>query len=500
MTDARKCTAFKANGDQCQGGRKGDTEWCGTHQTKESRAKGIAGRLAKEQAAAAAELEAELLELLGEPAEVRAAEHRGDILKRKRAGLLGNAADELAKSEAIYRFWMGPAYDMDAFRAAIACVAVERFNDGSDPCWLLIVGGSGNAKTETLVPAEGAKAIVTSDITGPAALLSGTPEKERSKDATGGLLRELGPRGTLVIKDFTTILSMSRDKRAEVLAALREIFDGHWSRRLGADGGGSLEWEGRIVIVGAVTSLWDEAHEVIAACGDRFVCLRPNSTTAAARLAIGMSALSNLGSERRMRSELKAAFGAAVDAADVADPYEPTDDERSRLLQVANLVTAARTAVVRDPNGEVAYAHDSEAPTRFAKQLLQVMRGAVAVGMSRQEALRLAVRCGRDSMPPRRLKIIDHLSAWALTYDGQEQRVQRTTEIRRAVGLTPRTTDRELQALFQLSILEMHEIAPSGLNSVEEGEEVAAQIGAVPKARWAYRLADGIDAKVLITI
>ena len=49
-------------------------------------------------------------------------------------------------------------------------------------------------------------------------------------------------------------------------------------------------------------------------------------------------------------------------------------------------------------------------PTRFAKQLAQVVRGAVAIGMNRADALRLAIRCARDSMPPLRLLIIDDLA------------------------------------------------------------------------------------------
>ena len=36
-------------------------------------------------------------------------------------------------------------------------------------------------------------------------------------------------------------------------------------------------------------------------------------------------------------------------------------------------------------------------PTRFAKELAQIIRGAVAIGLTRTEALRLAIRCARDS-------------------------------------------------------------------------------------------------------
>jgi hypothetical protein len=54
------------------------------------------------------------------------------------------------------------------------------------------------------------------------------------------------------------------------------------------------------------------------------------------------------------------------------------EDTRDLLLDLADLVTLARTAVERDPRGEVISAHMPEAPTRLAKMLAQVMRGALA--------------------------------------------------------------------------------------------------------------------------
>src|SRR5262249_54807127 len=97
------------------------------------------------------------------------------------------------------------------------------------------------------------------------------------KNATGGLLRKIGDRGILVIKDVTSVLSADRNVRGGVLAALREVYDGRWERNVGSDGGQTLTWVGRIVIVGAVTTAWDTAHAVVAAMGDRFVLIRIDS-------------------------------------------------------------------------------------------------------------------------------------------------------------------------------------------------------------------------------
>ena len=61
-------------------------------------------------------------------------------------------------------------------------------------------------------------------------------------------------RSLLIIKDVTSILSMNRDTRVLVLAALREIHYGRWSRIVGTDGGQTLRWTGRLIVIGAVTT------------------------------------------------------------------------------------------------------------------------------------------------------------------------------------------------------------------------------------------------------
>src|SRR5262249_30128451 len=136
-----------------------------------------------------------------------------------------------------------------------------------DPAWLLIISGPGNAKTETVQATSGLGAHIVSTIASEGALLSATSRRDRSKTATGGLLRKIGDRGLLIIKDFTSILSTDHNTRTSVLAALREIHDGHWVRNVGTDGGRTLTWTGRLVVIGACTTAWDQAHAVVAAMG-----------------------------------------------------------------------------------------------------------------------------------------------------------------------------------------------------------------------------------------
>lgn len=375
----------------------------------------------------------------------------------------------LEDAHEVFRRWLGDDYDLDALDVVLATAAVERL-DG-DPLWLLVISGSGNAKTETVQALAGAGATLVSTISSEGALLSATSKKERSKAATGGLLRQVGSRGVLVVKDVTSILSMQRDQRAQVLGALREVYDGSWTRTVGTDGGQTLDWSGRLALVGAVTTAWDKAHGVIAAMGDRFVLVRMDSTTG--RQAAGRRAISNTGHEVVMRAELAEA-AAGVLAGMTVEGTEVSDAETETLLAAADLVTLARTAVEYDYRGDVIDAHAPEMPTRFAKQLAQVIRGAVALGHNRDEGMRLAIRCARDSMPPLRLAIVDDLAAHPDST---------TAEVRKRLGLPRSTVDRQLQALHMLGVLDVDE---------DEGMHRGQ-----PVTRWSYRLAAHIDPTAL---
>ncbi len=370
----------------------------------------------------------------------------------------------------VFTRWLGPEYDLGALDAVLAAAAAERLP--GDPLWLLVVAGSGAAKSETVSALAGAGALVTSTITSEGALLSASSRRDRTKEATGGLLRRIGNRGLLVIKDVTSILSMNRDTRATVLAAVREIHDGRWERNVGTDGGRSLNWTGRIVVVGAVTTAWDRAHDVVASMGDRFVLVRMDSTVG--RQAAGHRACRNTGVEARMRRELAVAVGGLLGTVNPRAATPLTKVERDRVIQAADVVTRARTGVDYDYRGNVIDAHALELPTRFGKQLTQLMRGAIAIGLSRSSAMELTIRCARDSMPPLRLAILDDVAA----HPGSL-----THHVRQRLGKPRATIDRQLQSLHMLGVL----------TCVEQDSEHQGRWS----TQWRYSLAGGINPAVL---
>ena len=275
------------------------------------------------------------------------------------------------------------------------------------------------------------------------------------------------------MKDFTSILSMNRDARAAVLGALREVYDGFWTRNVGSDGGQTLRWRGRIVLIGAVTTAWDSAHQVVATMGDRFVLVRLESGTGSGeRRRAGRQAMRNVNSEVLMRQELTGATASLLAAVDPDKPPSLTEDEEDELLDLADIVTRARTSVERDFQGNPAWAHALEMPTRFAKQLVQVARGGIAIGMDRADALALAARCARDSVPPVRQKVLTDVAAHADTM---------TAEVVTRLQLPRQTVDRTLQELQLLGLLTVDGIP----------------YGDTGRTRWIYSLAPDVNPVAL---
>jgi hypothetical protein len=386
------------------------------------------------------------------------ASHRGTDIS---GSLLGDVHDA-------YLQWLGDDYDLGALNVVMCAAAAEKLS--GDPPWVLVVGGSGAAKTETVAPLTGAGAVCVSTITGEAALLSGTPAKSRAKHATGGLLRKIGGSGLLVIKDFTSILSMNRDTRAMVLAALREIYDGHWTRNVGTDGGFTLTWHGRLVVIGAVTTAWDAAHQVVSTMGDRFVLVRLR--TGDHRRAAGRQAMINVGDEVQMRSRLAEVTGKLLAGAAAYISAEPepglTETEMGSLLGLADVVTRARTPVERDYQGNPAFAHGLEMPTRFAKQLVQIARGGLLLGLGRDTAMNVAARCCHDTIPPLRRVVLADIAANPDSF---------TPDVVDRVQIPKTTVDRTLQELQMLGLLQVAHI----------------RYGEQERVRWMYSLAPGID-------
>lgn len=209
------------------------------------------------------------------------------------------------------------------------------------------------------------------------------------------------------MKDFTSTLAQNRDTRAQTLSALREIYDGHWSRPVGTEGGKVLHWSGKVGLVAGVTPAIDAHHAVLSELGDRFIFYRLPPTDAAKQ---GKAAL-DLDDDGQMRAELVGAVAEFFSAVKPPDkPPKLQGAEQARMVALATLGARCRSAVERDGRTrELLFVPEAEPPARLAKALWRLLEGVTAIGVDRSIAWQVVTKTALDCMPSRRRIVLQVL-------------------------------------------------------------------------------------------
>src|SRR5215469_2457264 len=175
--------------------------------------------------------------------------------------------------------------DLQAVLGAYAAIAAHRLP--GQPVWAMLVAPPGSMKTDLLAALEGLPRVHLIDCLSPNTFLS-VQVKDRKgpvTDHSPSLLHRIGLSGIIAYPDFSTLLSMNRDRRGSVLADMRRIYDGHLRKEYGTDDDPKMrEWKGRITFAVATTDEVDRYYWVFQTLGERFGRIRwsrPGGTEAA---------------------------------------------------------------------------------------------------------------------------------------------------------------------------------------------------------------------------
>lgn len=328
----------------------------------------------------------------------------------------------------------------------LAAVVANRMP--GDPVWVLLVGPPSCGKTELLISLSDLEDIYPVSTATEAGLLSGS--LSHSPTATGGLLAEMGKFGIIVLKDFTSVITDRSEKRAALLAAFREIYDGAWVRRLGTDGGRTLSWQGKAGLVGAVTEIIDTQASVIGVMGERFVFFRMPELTNEDRLAHARVAQRNTGHQLQVRKALEQATTAFFKDLKLPATVQPLDPETSEfLVHLSDLATRCRSAVERDPRDRaIELVPQPEAASRLQSEITQLLRALWAIGVECRAAQALVAKVALDGMTKVRRAIVEQLVAVPV------DRAVTTADIARPLRLQQAVVERALEDLAAHRVVE----------------------------------------------
>lgn len=290
--------------------------------------------------------------------------------------------------------------------AIMLATFVSQQIDG-EPVWMFIVGPPGSAKTETLSSLSWIESTyLTSSVT-PHSLISGANWKD---NADPSLIPKLDGK-VMVIKDFTSILSMRDTDKDEIFGILRDAFDGKCGKEFG--NGVVRRYESRFTILAAVTPSIYALSSSHTALGERFLKFGiGDNLVHRDEDAIIDRAITNINRETTMRDDLADVVSAfltrqiGLSKIPVAALPVLPDEIRKKVIALARFGARMRGSVTRDTyrNDIITSRPSAEVATRLGKQLAKLCQALAIVHGRRAVAdtdYRLVKKVMLDTIPQR---------------------------------------------------------------------------------------------------
>lgn len=302
--------------------------------------------------------------------------------------------------------------DEALFSLVVSMVIGAKLNAPS--CWCFIVGPTSGGKSTVLSVLYGIPFVeLVSDLT-PNTFLSGM----RVAGKETSLLKRLGDNFVVVMKDFTTMISKGEEAKKQIIAQMREIYDGHIVKETG--NGMKIEWGSKskpsksMFLMAATEGIY-KVQADFADMGTRAInyVMPPQDEYLSTKAAM-----------RNKRNHAKSAERLALLQADVAEfvadkiahaplEFAPIPEElEDDIIRVAMLAERARSSIDRDYQGTVQLAQSTGMPMRMSEQMLAIAHFMTYANEGNLTPIIRATifKVAMDSIPKQRRLVLDLLA------------------------------------------------------------------------------------------
>jgi hypothetical protein len=321
----------------------------------------------------------------------------------------------------------------------------------SDPLWVFFIGPPSSAKTEVCMSMEDYPGTFYLSSLTKNSFLSGKEKYKGTgddkKEVDCSVLHRMNKK-LVVIKDFTTVLSLHSMDRTEIYSQLREIYDGKYDKAYGNSV--FRKWKGKIGILAGVTPSIDQQSSVSSLLGERFLYYRVGGGD---RMSMAMENSTGIGDHRRRLQEVTVRFMKQLDGFTEMNWDELHPNMVDKLATLAIFCAAARAGVERNSWSKIIEVFPNpEGPARLAKQF-KIMALSLAVVRNQRNVddsiYKVVCKIARDSMPETRFRVLKAL--WRLNEEKEDW--YSTSDVSQRAGLPRSTTLKKLEDLHLLKLI-----------------------------------------------
>lgn len=343
----------------------------------------------------------------------------------------------------VYKKWL---YLEDTKRIDVVLATyLTKYMKGT-PIWLIIVGNSGDGKTEQVKALENMEGFFIMHNLTPKALVSGSKDVE-----------DLAPKldnKFLVIPDMAQILQLHPQEKGSLWAQLRDLYDGYAGKDSGT-GKSSRYKDIRVTMVACSTPKIDSQILVHQDLGTRELIYRTEDTKD--KMSLMMYAMDNENHEEQMRKEIKQITNKFMENKRPIQ-RELDDDEQKKLMNIALFITKVRAAAEIDSyTNELRNIVYPEQPTRIVKQLKRLYMALISLedNYPQERAFQILWHLAKSCAFPVRINIFEYFIRNYINLKHDEE--YSTSKIANDLCIGKKTAQRELNVIWNMGIINKRE-------------------------------------------